>query len=350
MVQKRMGHMRQFRDGAWRAAGLARGMSFPHVDRPGLGILLICVGVVAISVNDLLIKMLSGGYPLHQMVFFRSAIGLVFTLGLVVMEGGPRILRTATPGIHALRGLLVVAANMTFYAAVAVLPLAQATALFFVAPLFITLLSIPMLGEKVGVLRLSAVLAGFVGVVIMQRPWAAEVEVGRSVLLLPVVAAALYALMQVLTRRLGVTTPASALAVYIQGTFLVVSLGFFVVAGDGRFAQGLENESLVFLLRAWTWPAAGDWPVFVGLGLCSGVVGYCLSGAYRLANAAVIAPFEYVGLPLAILWGWTIFGEWPSAATWTGCALIIGAGLFVFLREQQKAAPAPGRRSRWGRR
>ncbi|MFZ7091587.1 DMT family transporter [Primorskyibacter sp. 2E233] len=325
-------------------------MQSSSLNQAGLGILLICLGVVAISINDLLIKVLSGGYPLHQMVFARSAIGLLFTFGFVFYEGGLGILRSKTPFLHMLRGALVVFANMTFYAAVAVLPLGQATALFFVAPLFITLLSIPMLGEKVGPLRMGAVIVGFAGVLIMQQPWKNDLEVSRIVLLLPVIAAALYALMQVMTRRLGVTTRASALAVYIQGTFLVVSMGFYLVAGDGRFAEGVTNDSLLFLLRAWVWPQPGDWPVFIGLGVCSGLIGYCLSAAYRMANAATIAPFEYIGLPMAIFWGWLTFGEWPTVSTWIGCALIIGAGLFVFLREQAKARPMPGRRARWGRR
>lgn len=325
-------------------------MTTAALNRPGLGILFICIGTLAISVNDLLIKVLSGGYPLHQMIFIRSSIALVLTLGLVLAEGGLSILRTRTPGVHMLRGVLVVFANMTFYAAVAVLPLAQATALFFVAPLFITLLSIPILGEKVGPLRIGAVIAGFVGVLIMQQPWKMDLGVSRLVLLLPVIAAALYAMMQVLTRRLGVTTRASALAIYIQSTFLVVSIGFYLVAGDGRLAEGITNESLVFLLRAWIWPTPSDWPVFIGLGLCSGVVSYCLSAAYRMADAGVIAPFEYIGLPLAIFWGWAIFGDWPVLATWIGCVLIIGAGIFVFFRERAKSRPTPGRRTRWGRR
>ena len=325
-------------------------MTQTALNRPALGIGLICIGILAISVNDLLIKLLSGGYPLHQMVFVRSAVGLVFTLGFLFWEGGPRLLRTDSPGLHLVRGLLVVMANMTFYAAVAVLPLAQATALFFVAPLFITLLSIPILGEKVGPLRLGAVVVGFAGVVLMQEPWTAQAEVARGVLALPVIAAALYALMQVLTRRLGAQMQASALAVYIQSTFLVVSLGFFVVAGDGRYAEGVETESLVFLLKAWRWPEPQDWPVFIGLGMCSGIIGYCLSAAYRLASAATIAPFEYIGLPLAILWGWVFFAEWPTPATWAGCTLIVGAGLFVFLREQSRNRPMPGWRQRWGRR
>ena len=119
-------------------------------------------------------------------------------------------------------------------------------------------------------------------------------------------------------------TRASALAVYIQMTFLLVSLGFFLVAGDGRFAPGPEKESLNFLLRAWILPPVSDWPVFAAIGLAAGGIGYCLSAAYRLADAATIAPFEYIGLPLAIFWGWAIFGEWPDPVVWLGCALIVG--------------------------
>lgn len=319
-------------------------------DRPALGILFICIGTAAISVNDLIIKYLSGGYPLHELVAFRAAIGLIFTTGLLMAEGGFSQLRTTTPLLHALRGLLVVFANMTFYAAVAVLPLGQATALFFVAPLFITLLSIPLLGEAVGPRRIIAVLIGFAGVLIMQRPWEADLSVSRVVLALPVVAALMYALMQVLTRRLGVSASASALAFYLQSTFLVVSLSMFVIAGDGRFAEGVESESLQFILRAWVVPPREDWLAILAMGCASGFIGYCLSAAYRLSQAATIAPFEYIGLPLAIFWGWAIFDEWPNLATWSGCALIIGAGLFVFLREQKRESPTPGRRSRWGRR
>ena len=183
----------------------------------GLAIVFVLVGVFCISINDMLIKQLSAGYPLHQIVFSRSGIGILLTLLIVQYEGGFGILRTKRPGLHALRGLMIVIANMTFFVALAVLPLADVTALFFAAPLFITLLSIPILGEKVGPLRLSAVAIGFAGVVIMQRPWAGSdsLEVSRIVLLLPVLAALTYALNQLLTRKLGVTSKASAMAVYI---------------------------------------------------------------------------------------------------------------------------------------
>ncbi|MBT8436180.1 MAG: DMT family transporter, partial [Gammaproteobacteria bacterium] len=249
------------------------------------------------------------------------------------------------PWLHLLRGLLIVISNMTYFAALAVMPLAEATALFFVAPLFITLLSIPLLGEKVGLWRLLAVFIGLVGVVIMQRPWesADEMSVNRFVMLLPVIAALTYACNQILTRRLGVQAKASAMAIYIQGSFIVVSLGFLVVAGDGRYAAGLDNGSLVFLLRSWALPQGTDNWLFLALGLNSAIIGYSLAQAYRLANAATLAPFEYAGLPLAIMWGWIVWRELPVAEVWIGIVLIVASGFFVYLRERIRNRPLTSR-------
>ena len=304
-------------------------------NNPALGIICIVLGMTAITVNDMLKKLLSDGYPLHQMVFLRSIIAVAFSLGMVQLEGGWKILRTDKPFWHLARGLLLVVSNLSFFAALAVLPLADATALFFVAPLFITLLSIPILGEKVGIRRISAVLVGFAGVLVMQRPW----ESGGSdklVMLLPVLAAFTYALCQILARRLGASAKASAMAAYIQGIFIVVSIGFYVVAGDGRFAAGVENESLRFLLKPWRWPDGNDGLLFLFLGLLSAVIGYSISQAYRLAPPATVAPFEYVAMPLAVLWGWLVWDYLPSMQILGGIVLIMGAGLYVFVRERKR--------------
>lgn len=303
------------------------------------GIWFILIGMMAISLNDVTIKQFSSSYPLHELVFARSAIGICFSLGLVQFEGGWGILKTKRPVLHLIRALMVVISNMSFFAAIAVLPLAETTALFFVAPLFITLLSVPILGEKIGPMRISAVLVGFLGVLIMQRPWESlgDGPANRLVLLLPVIAALTYAINQVMTRKLGLSSKASALAVYIQGTFICVSLVFFFVAGDGRFAGPELNPAWDFLLRAWHWPGADELPYFLLLGLLSSIVGYSLSQAYRLSDAATIAPFEYIGLPLAVFWGIMVFDELPDLPVFIGIALIMGAGLFVFVRERMLA-------------
>lgn len=315
-------------------------------DRPLAGIAFISIGMIAISLNDMLIKQFSGGYPLHEIVLIRSSIGLIFSLMMVQIEGGWTILKTRTPWLHALRGLLIVVSNLTYFTALAVIPLADATALFFVAPLMITLLSIPILGEKVGPVRMGAVVVGFAGAVIMMQPWASEAPGGisRWILFLPVISAATYAFNQVLTRKLGVSTRASALAVYIQAMFIVVSLAVWAVAGDGRFSHMSDNESIRFLVREWVVPQGADRLYFLGLGLNSAIIGYCLSQAYRLANAATVAPFEYVGLPMAIFWGWLIWAELPGPAVMAGIVLISGSGLFVFFRERQKNRSALPRR------
>ncbi|WP_121067148.1 DMT family transporter [Chachezhania antarctica] len=314
------------------------------------GVAFLLGGTVMISINDMLMKALSGDYPLHQLVLIRSLIGVCFSLAIVQAEGGWSVLRTRRPWLHLLRGALIVSANMTYFLALAVLPLADATALFFVAPLLITLLSIPVLGETVGPWRIGAVLVGLAGVILMQRPWASSEVLGASrlVMLLPVFAAFAYALMQIITRKIGAESKASAMAVYIQAIFIVVSLGFGLVAGDGRFVDENSGASLQFLLRAWVWPPSHDWLTLLGLGFCSAIIGYALSQAYRLSDAATVAPFEYAALPLAVFWGWYIWGDLPVIEVWLGMALIAGSGLVVFLRERIRTrrparGPAKGR-------
>ncbi len=322
------------------------GRAFRPAHAPRLGIALICLGMMVITVNDAIVKALSDRYPLHEIVFVRAIVALLFTLAVLRFEGGLRALRTGRPAAHIARGLCMVAANLAFFGAIAAIPLADATALFFVAPLLITLLSIPFLGEKVGVRRFSAVLVGFAGVLVMLRPGTGALEHApdRWTLLLPMAAALAYAAMQILTRKLRASAPASAMAAYIQGMFIAVSLGFFAVAGDGRFAEGLENRTWLFLLRAWIWPTPEHWLLFVLLGGLSGFIAYSLTQAYRLAGAATLAPFEYVALPSAIMVGWIAFDHLPDHWVLLGCALIAGSGIYVYWREKQLAEKGARRR------
>lgn len=302
----------------------------------GRAIVFILVGMTCISVNDLLIKFLSGGYPLHQIVMIRASIGILVSLVFLRLEGGVSLLKTDRPILHTIRAGMIVMANMAFFAALAVMPLGAATAMFFVAPLFITLLAIPVLGEPVGRHRMAAIVVGLAGVAVMMAPGVDWGDVPRWALTLPLMAAGFYAVMQVLTRKLGARSAASAMAIYIQLAFIVVSAGFFAIAGDGRFAEGSEDPTVTFLLRAWVWPETGDLWIFAVLGLMSALIGYALSQAYKIGTASVVASYEYVALPLAILWGWMIFDEIPAPATWIGTALIAGAGIYVFARERQQ--------------
>ncbi|MDG2406363.1 MAG: DMT family transporter [Paracoccaceae bacterium] len=300
-----------------------------------LAVLFAVLSWLFISMNNVVIKILSETYPLHQMVFFRSAIGIFFGLFLVKLEGGWQILKTDKPFLHSLRGLLVVVSNMFYFSALAILPLADTAAIFFTAPLLITLLSVPFLGEAVGLRRIGAVIFGFIGMLIIMRPF--NLQQGNIYLItycFPLLAALCYALMQILTRKLGGVSKASAMAVYIQMAFLFVSTFFWILFGDGRYVDSFENPSMVFLLRAWVWPIGNDWPFFLFIGILSAGVGYGTAQAYRLATASFIAPFEYVALPLAAIWGWFVFGDLPDGWASIGMLIIVGSGLYMYQREK----------------
>jgi len=306
-------------------------MSAPQTGQnAGRGISFAILAAICFSLNDMLIKLLSSGYPLHELVFIRSAVGLTLTLAIIMpLEGGFSNLRTKRPGMHIFRGMCVVIANSTYFAGLVAIPLATASAIFFVAPLMITGLSVIVLREKVGLRRWMAVLIGLLGVIVVVRPGGAEFSL---VLLLPVVAAAAYASMQTTTRLMGFSEKASTMAMYLQLTFLVVSALVGLAVGDGRFAVQ-DNASLEFLLRAWVWPNSYDWLKLIATGILSGLGGYSISLAYRGTPAGLVAPFEYTALPLAVLWGLLIWQEWPDTITWLGIALIISAGVYIAIRE-----------------
>ena len=282
------------------------------------------------SLNDVGIKLLSGDYPLHQIVWVRALVGISLTLSVLLpLEGGYRQLKTPYLKIHLLRGLCVVVANMMFFTGLATISLPEASAIFFVAPLFITAMSVVFLGETVGVWRWTAVAVGLAGVIVMLRPGTSAF---KFVALLPLFSAAAYATLQVLTRKIGIKEKASVMAFYIQLMFVVVCSLFGLMFGSGQYADA-SNPSIDFLFRAWTLPTPVDLGIMIGLGLSSGVGGYLISQAYRICEAALIAPFEYLALVLAIVWGITLWGEWPDLIAWTGIFLIFFSGLFVFWRE-----------------
>jgi drug/metabolite transporter (DMT)-like permease len=297
-----------------------------------LGVTCILAAVTLLSINDVAIKFLSGGYALHQVVLIRSAIGLGVILVLIApLTDGRGIARTSRLPMHLLRGVCVVIANMTFFLGLAAMPLADAVAIFFISPLVITGFSVIFLGEYVGPRRWAAIGIGFVGVLVMMRP---GTEAFQLASFLPLAAAFFYAAIHIITRRIKATESAGTMAFYIQISFIVVCLLMGLAVGDGRFG-GQSDPSLAFLLREWSWPLPADYPVFVVVGVGIGIGGYLISQAYRVGEASFIAPFEYLALPMSVVWGIIVFAEYPSTWDYVGMSLILGAGLFAVWRDAQ---------------
>lgn len=301
-----------------------------------LGISAALGGAACFSVIDVVFKFLSSDYPLYEVVFIRTAIALALLLCVLTpLAGGYRNLGTAQPGLHILRSCMVLVANITFFSGLALLPLAEAVAIGFATPLIVTILSVVFLREHVGPWRWGAVGIGFLGVLIIMRPggdsfqWAA---------LLPLIGACGYAGMHVLSRRIGQTDATVALSFYPLCGFLAVSVLAGLWFGDGRWASG-DAPITDFLLRAWAWPTETEWPLFIIAGFAGSVGGFLISHAYKSAEAGLVAPFEYIALPLATLWGVLVFQEWPDLPVWVGSFLIIGAGLVSVWRETRKNIP-----------
>ncbi len=285
-------------------------------DHPLRGIVLALLGVSGFALMDAAAKSLTEGYPIGQIILVRNLFALLPLSLLLFRDGGLPALRTRQPGLQALRGLAIFGALITFFSGLRYLGLAEATAIGFAAPLFITALSVPLLGERVGLHRWSAVLLGFVGVLIMLRPGSESLQPAA---LLPLAAAFFYGLAMTATRRLGRTDTTPAIAIY--GNLIALAL------------------SLALLPFGWVTPAGSDLWIFAAMGLVGGCSTYLLTQAYRFATPSVIAPFDYIALIWAVALGWLVWRELPDAATWTGVAVVIASGLYILHRETRRERP-----------
>jgi drug/metabolite transporter (DMT)-like permease len=294
------------------------------------GILLALGGSVVMSMNDLAIKALSSTYALHQVILVRALIGIAVVCLLVAFSGtGFRQLVTRRRGAHLFRVTIVMISNVSYFVGLSLMPLADAVATAFIAPMLVTLMSALFLGEDVGLRRWSAVAVGLLGVIVMTRPGEGVIQPAALLVLL---SALCYAGSHMMTRRMRDTESAASLSFYVQLGFVCVSATMGLFFGDGHFAQA-PGTTWEFLFRPWIVPAAPDLWAFAATGLAVSIGGLMVSQAYRTTEASLIAPFEYVGMPMAIFWGVVVFHTWPDRTAWIGIALICGAGLYTLWRE-----------------
>jgi drug/metabolite transporter (DMT)-like permease len=296
------------------------------------GILLALGGGVMLSLNDLAIKFLSADYALHQIILIRAFISLAIVL-IVIPASRTAFaqLRTRRWREHLFRVSIVMISNVTYFLGLAAMPLADAVATAFIAPVLVTLMSAVILGETVGPRRWAAVAVGLLGVIVMTRPGSGMIQPAAILVL---ISACCYAGSHMMTRRMRDTESAMTLNFYVQLGFIIVSSSMGLWVGDGHLAGG--GGTLAFLFRPWVMPAQGDLWAFLATGMAVGIGGLMMSQAYRTTEAALVAPFEYIGMPMAIFWGVLVFGTWPDHTAWIGIALICGAGLYTLWRETMR--------------
>ena len=305
----------------------------------GVGFLVLAM--LIFSLQDIAVKWIGGDYPVLEIVTFRSLIALPLTLLFFRFEGGQGLPTTQRHTLEYVRGVCYFLSYTTHFMGLAALPLAEIAAIKFSGPLMITVLSVVILGETVGPRRWLALLIGFMGVLLIVRPGVAAFNMGSIFILISVL---FYALAAILTRKLQPTDSSATMAyysslVYLIATFILTPL--VIAVGDIPDA----HPSVAFLFRAWSMPSLFDWVIMSGLGLVWAGGMYCLARAYSVALASVVAPFEYVALPISALWGFVIWQEIPTLTTWAGAVVTLLSGMYILYREQRersRASPTPG--------
>ena len=299
------------------------------------GILALTLGIAIFSVQDVILKQLSGDYPLHQAMVLRSLTALPFHLAIVWWFDG-RLSTLTTPGWGKMfaRGLLSFTAYTAYYLGLAYVPMADAVALFFTSPLFITLAAVLFMRERVSLMTTFALGAGFAGVLMIVKPGADGFDLAA---LLPIIGALGYAIAMVVARPMGRTETAAAMAFWGNICFLVCALALSAVYGSGAYS-GASHPSLAFLTRGWVTPDLADLSLMAGCGVIAAVGLTLLTYAYRIAPASTVAPFEYSFMFWGVLWGWVFWGDFPDGLGWIGIAVIIAAGLLVIRAPQKEKA------------
>ena len=282
-----------------------------------------------IPLNDALVKIMSSHISLGQIVALRAIICLT-VIGLL-SNGLSAVLKLGASVFFRFvgRGLCLVFAMLLFFAALSSLPLANVIAIFFVSPLIISLLSVPFLGETIGIHRFASVSIGMFGVVVIIKPTNADFQVES---LLAFGAAICYAIFQIWTRRLKAQGSLSAMVTVQHLCYLFA--GLFLLALTMIWPhENTGNASVDFLRRGPVKISLVDWFFLL---ICSGSVlllSVASSNAYRSIEASIIAPFEYTAIPFGALWGILIWGSWPSGSDFMGMLLILFGGIYTLHRE-----------------
>ena len=276
------------------------------------GILFMCTAVAFLCVSDAIAKTLTADYSPLQILFLRNIIALPFSVLIAWKAGGRAALRSHRPAMHLFRGLIWIGAAGSFFTGLKYLGLAEATVLAFAAPVFITALAALVLKDPVGWRRWSAVLVGFVGVLVVVRPGFAAFQM---VSLFPVATAVLYAVLMLSARFVDPRESVWTLMLYLVGAGTVVSA--------------------LALPFVWVPVRPEDIGLFLGIAFFGTIGVTMLTQAFRLAPAATVAPLDYTALIWATLIGWLVWGEIPDLATYAGAAIIIASGVFIIWRERK---------------
>ena len=281
---------------------------------------VIFFGLIAFDMMGIIVRLLGDTYPILQIAAMRNFFGMIPALILLAharqFAALPRLNQPRLHAINLLRSTSVVVAQLSFYTALTKIEFATAGALGFSGPIFITALSVPLLGHVVGVWRWSAIFIGFAGVLTIMQPFN---DGFSAYMVLPVIAAFCYALSSILVRLYPQDMPSAAIQLSQQIMTCVLATLAMLVFFDPVAITGASDAGLIVMMGA-----------FGGTGVM------CLVIAYRLADPSSVSPFEYFGIPVSFALGWLFFSEAPFDDLFPGILFIVGAGMIIMARERRE--------------
>lgn len=304
------------------------------VDRPIAGMLFAAAALLAFAIQDTLVKSLSANYPVMQLLTIRTVVVVFLLIAAGLWFYGSWIVKTNNPKPMLIRGVLAFFAFSSYYLSLSQIPLADAAAIYMTAPLFVTLLSIPLLRERVGFHRWAAIVTGFIAVVFMLKPGTGLFQFMAA---LPLFSAVCYAMIPIINRRIGYSQHVLTMSIYTTSSYLMLALIAAVLIHI--LPPPGENSPLLvkMLLARWQIPTAIDFAMIAASGVIFvfGLMG--ITHAYRVAAVSVVAPAEYSYLIWTSVLGIVIFNDFPDFRVVSGSAVVVAAGLYVMYRERKLA-------------
>ena len=296
------------------------------------GILFILTGMALFSVQDSLIKYIFEDTALYELYFGRTLTALILLALYLKIISQKLVMKTYYPLLTTVRVICFFFGFSFFYISLTYMSLAMANALFFSSPFFISILAILFLGEKVGIRRWLAIIVGFLGVYIVLNPNFENFDYTK---LAPVACALFYAISMTITKITSDKDSVYSQMFHLYIGAIGISIIFFIFTGKGQF-NTFSDPTLQFILREWFTNPTYSWPFIIIMGLVASLSFYFVFSAYSIASPSVVSLFEYSLIIWAIIIGYLLFNDIPTVRTFIGVALIIGAGVYIYIREKAK--------------
>ena len=294
------------------------------------GIILILAAMLIFAVQDSLMKYIYSSVALYEVYFFRTIVSFTLIIIYLKILKKPIVFKTHYPLLTFCRVILFFFGFSSFYISLTIMPLATATALFFVTPFLITIFAKFILKDQIGPRRWIAVIVGFIGVYIILNPNFDDFDYFS---LSPILCAFCYALSMIIIKKTSKKDSVYQQMFQFYIGAMIISIIFYFFIGDGRY-DTIDNPAAQFIFREWFSNLEFSLIYMIILGFTAAAAFLLIFSAYRIASPAVVSPFEYSILVWSTLSGWIFFNEVPKINTLIGMCLIVGGGIYIFIREK----------------